>query len=364
MKLYAQGLARRLHEQRVGMTDDQMMHPRPADGASGSAEPPNPPRVLQDATNCYNSADVHGRNGKGNRSKYDKTSDVKREGAMTTARQPRLLENRIDGSGEDVEPIDAKLAFERRIAQKVKPLSVAEENAIDLIVLGHSDQSVANHCGVHRVTVTRWRLYNPAFRAELSRRRQEIAGATADGFRQLAANALVAMSKLLEDPNPSLRFRAARSILAMAPRFAPPDEPIDVEGVLTAEGRKLNVQFNEIHPARAIVYEDERERALNHLMQRAGEDYTVDDPPEESDAPADTAPQPLQSPRTPQASLENPQSDAGGSTDDEEDDDPKSTTGHMLHRLPDPSTDRRAATCECGDGESERSGGSNQHGSS
>ena len=68
---------------------------------------------------------------------------------MTTAHQPRLLENRIDGSGEDVEPIDAKLAFERRIAQKVKPLSVAEENAIDLIVLGHSDQSVANHCGVH-----------------------------------------------------------------------------------------------------------------------------------------------------------------------------------------------------------------------
>jgi hypothetical protein len=85
------------------------------------------------------------------------------------------------------------------------------------------------------------------------------------------------MSKLLEDPNPAIRFRAARSILSMAPRFAPPDEPIDVEGVLTAEARKLNVQFNEIHPATQIVYEDERERALNHLMQRAGEDYTVDE---------------------------------------------------------------------------------------
>ena len=292
MKLYAQGLSRRLHEQRVGMTEQQMM--QPLDG-NGSPEPPNPPRVLQDATNCYYSADVHGRNGQGDNSKYDKSSHAGHAGARTVARQPRLLENRIDASAEDVEPIDAKLAFERRVAQKVKPLSLAEENAIDLIILGHSDQSVADHCGVHRVTVTRWRLYNPAFRAELSRRRQEIAGATADGFRQLAANALVVMSKLLEDPNPSVRFRAARSILAMAPRFAPPDEPIDVEGVLTAEARKLNVQFNEIHPATQIVYEDERERALNHLMQRAGEDYTVDEDKvteESNDGAAPAAPTP------------------------------------------------------------------------
>jgi hypothetical protein len=201
-----------------------------------------------------------------------------------------VLENRVDGSAEDTEPIDAKLEFERRVARTVKPLSLAEENAIELIVLGHSDRSVANHCGVHRVTVTRWRLYNPAFRAELSRRRQEVAGATADGFRQLAASALVVMSKLLEDPSPSVRFRAARSVLAMTPRFAPPDEPIDVEGVLTAEARQLNVQLHETHPADCVVYEDERRRALDHLMRRAGEDYTVD---EEDDEQAE-APQPPQ----------------------------------------------------------------------
>jgi hypothetical protein len=280
MKLYAQGLARRLHEQRVGMNEQQMMQPFPG---AAHTEPPEPPRVLQGATNRYNSGDVRERSGNGNCSKYDNSSRRGHAGASAPQREPRQLRNRIDASGEDVAPVNPRLAFEKRVAQKVKPLSIAEENAIDLIILGHSDRSVADHCGVHRVTVTRWRLYNPAFRAELSRRRQEIAGATADGFRQLAQDALVVMSKLLEDPNPSVRFRAARSVLAMTPRFAPPDEPIDVEGVLTAEARKLNVQFHETHPASAIVYEDERARALDHLMQRAGEDYTADEKADEVD---------------------------------------------------------------------------------
>jgi hypothetical protein len=46
---------------------------------------------------------------------------------------------------------------------------VQQENAIDLLVTGATDREAAESVKVHRVTVTKWRNYDPAFAAELNR---------------------------------------------------------------------------------------------------------------------------------------------------------------------------------------------------
>jgi hypothetical protein len=184
-------------------------------------------------------------------------------------------------SGGDGHAALAQSEFDPRVADRVKPLAQAQLNAIDLLILGHSDNSAANHLGIHRTTVSNWRLNHPAFRAELARRRQEVWGGACERFRALLNGAVEEMEKQLEDEDKDVRFRAASRLLALARHFSPADEPTDVEGVLTLEARRLNVQKHELHPARSLVYEADREEALQFLMRRAGEDLTTgpDAPP-------------------------------------------------------------------------------------
>ncbi len=44
-----------------------------------------------------------------------------------------------------------------------RELTIEQQRAIDELVLGKSDQEVAESIGVHRVTVTKWRLYDAHF---------------------------------------------------------------------------------------------------------------------------------------------------------------------------------------------------------
>jgi transposase len=50
-------------------------------------------------------------------------------------------------------------------------LSVEQENAIDLLVMGVTDREAAQKAGIARETISRWRNDNPYFLAELNRRR-------------------------------------------------------------------------------------------------------------------------------------------------------------------------------------------------
>ena len=49
-------------------------------------------------------------------------------------------------------------------------------NAIDLLPPGKTDTEAAELLGLHRTTVTKWRLYDPVFQAALNRRRAEAWG--------------------------------------------------------------------------------------------------------------------------------------------------------------------------------------------
>ena len=73
-------------------------------------------------------------------------------------------------------------------------LTVAQERAIDILSLGLSDSEAARRAGVHRVTVTNWRLHHPGFLAALNERRAAIWQSVQDRTRALLLDALDAVA--------------------------------------------------------------------------------------------------------------------------------------------------------------------------
>ncbi len=92
-------------------------------------------------------------------------------------------------------------------------LSVAQENAIDLLVAGKSDREVAEAVNVNRSTVNQWRNHDPLFVAELNARRKEIWGSQSERLRNLVAKAVDVLEEDLDSENPKLRQSAAIHIL-------------------------------------------------------------------------------------------------------------------------------------------------------
>ena len=90
-------------------------------------------------------------------------------------------------------------------------------NAIDLLAAGKTDQEAADLLGLHRTTITKWRLYDPVFQAALNRRRAEVWGAAADRLRSLIPKALDALAAAVEDPANPHRLKAAGELLRLAP---------------------------------------------------------------------------------------------------------------------------------------------------
>ena len=84
-------------------------------------------------------------------------------------------------------------------------LSVEQENAIDLLVLGRTDRDVAEAVGVTRQTVNGWRNHHPGFVAELNRRRSEVWGTACDRLRSLLPKALECLERAVTRADPDWR---------------------------------------------------------------------------------------------------------------------------------------------------------------
>jgi hypothetical protein len=98
--------------------------------------------------------------------------------------------------------------------QESTPLTPEQERAMALLLFGASDQKVADHVGRHRVTVTKWRLYDPVFREEFRRRRRELWNGSVDSLRALLPSAITTLHDQLHSaPN---RGRLALDLLAKA----------------------------------------------------------------------------------------------------------------------------------------------------
>ena len=64
-------------------------------------------------------------------------------------------------AGEIRRVLDEARALATQRYKGLHELTIAQLNAIDLLVGGKTDKEVAGALGVHRVTVTPWRLYHP-----------------------------------------------------------------------------------------------------------------------------------------------------------------------------------------------------------
>lgn len=89
-------------------------------------------------------------------------------------------------------------------------LTIEQLNAIELLVIGKTDKETAEAVGVNRVTITKWRLYDPYFQAELNRKRKEIWGSAVDKFRALLLKALNTIEKAIEEGDAKLAIEILR----------------------------------------------------------------------------------------------------------------------------------------------------------
>lgn len=110
-------------------------------------------------------------------------------------------------------------------------LTLTQQNAVDLLAAGKNDTDTAAALNLNRVTVTRWRLYFPAFRAALADQRAAIWGTSADRLRALLPKALDALAEALERADD--KVTVALAVLKLAgPLPLVPTESTDPEDIL------------------------------------------------------------------------------------------------------------------------------------
>lgn len=79
-----------------------------------------------------------------------------------------------------------------------KALTPAQENAIELFLVGKGDTEVAQILGIARETAWSWRREHPIFMATLQRRRAEVWGTAEERLRSLMAKAVDNIAALVE----------------------------------------------------------------------------------------------------------------------------------------------------------------------
>ena len=79
-----------------------------------------------------------------------------------------------------------------------KVLTPAQENAIELFLVGKGDTEVARILGIARETAWSWRREHPIFMATLQRRRAEVWGTAGERLRSLMAKAVDNIAGLVE----------------------------------------------------------------------------------------------------------------------------------------------------------------------
>src|SRR5262249_39704050 len=105
---------------------------------------------------------------------------------------------------------------------------------------------------LHRVTVTRWRLYSPEFRAALAEQRAAVWGASADRLRALLPKALDALADALERGDD--KVTVALAVLKLAgPLPLVPTDPAEAEEYVR----------------RQVDYERERVRNRSRVLDAA-----------------------------------------------------------------------------------------------
>ena len=94
-----------------------------------------------------------------------------------------------------------------------RQLSVSQEKALELIILGQNDRVVAESLSIVRQTVHKWRNYTPLFVANLNAIRHDLWDSQKERMGCLSARALDVLQENRESDNLQLRQAAAVHIL-------------------------------------------------------------------------------------------------------------------------------------------------------
>ena len=94
-------------------------------------------------------------------------------------------------------------------------LSQSQHNAINRLLEGAADSTVAADVGVSRRTIYRWKHEDQAFMAELQRRRSELNDEHTDRLRALLGKALDVFDRHVRDRYGPVCYRAARTLLTI-----------------------------------------------------------------------------------------------------------------------------------------------------
>jgi len=125
---------------------------------------------------------------------------------------------------------------------KIRQLTVEQQNAIDHLLQGKSDRLVAEAVGVTRQTVCDWRNKDILFIAELNRQRSEMWHDARERLRDLANSALDTLERMLANDDPKVALAAVRLVLQgtqlIEGNNLPPIGPTTPEGLLMPGLRK------------------------------------------------------------------------------------------------------------------------------
>lgn len=94
-----------------------------------------------------------------------------------------------------------------------RQLSDKQEQAIELLVAGKTVTEAAKELGISRQTLVEWREHDPAFVAEINRRRQEIWQGGVERLRSLVDRAVAVLEEDLQSGDRRLRQTAAVHVL-------------------------------------------------------------------------------------------------------------------------------------------------------
>ena len=137
-----------------------------------------------------------------------------------------------DGARRELRSADATDRY--TVLQRLSPKQV---RAIGCLSYGLSDELTADRVGVHRVTVTRWRLYDETFRAAFADRLGELWSHSLDHLRALLPTALSTLQWAMECGDERTKVRAALGLLGIVARGIVPTPERGRRGVAQLAGK-------------------------------------------------------------------------------------------------------------------------------
>jgi tRNA A37 N6-isopentenylltransferase MiaA len=110
-------------------------------------------------------------------------------------------------------------------SNQVPKLSAKQQRALEVLLVGGTDQQAGETAGVSRNTVAQWRTQNEAFVEALSDLRQDLLRRTVARLHAATAIAVKALEELVKDTRyPAVRVTAARAILELSRKAIEIDE--------------------------------------------------------------------------------------------------------------------------------------------